>query len=182
MKKILGAILLIIGVIIIISAIGGGKDDEPTKVGDIGTSQSTGKGEDAGSEEKTVFGVGEQVNLNDVVVTLVDVSENEGDEILGPGDGNIFVLCEFEIENNSSKDIAVSSVMSFEAYVDDYSTTMSITATTSTNKNQLDGSVAAGKKMNGVIGYEVPEDWKTLEVNFTPEFWSEKDITFVYSK
>ena len=33
------------------------------------------------------------------------------------------------------------------------------------DKNQLDGTVAPGKKMNGVIGYEVPADWKELEKN-----------------
>ncbi len=182
---ILGTLLLVIGIIIIVSAIGGDKEDGPTKVGDLGSSHSKTAEDDIKSEkneEKTVFGVGEQVNLNDIVVTLVDVSENEGNEFLGPEDGNIFVLCEFEIENNSSKDITVSSMMSFESYVDDYSTIMSITATTSTNKNQLDGPVASGKKMNGVIGYEIPKDWKTLEIKFAPEFWSQKDITFVYSK
>ena len=47
------------------------------------------------------------------------------------------------------------------------------------NKNQLDGAVAAGKKFNGVIGYEVPTDWKELEVRFTPDFWSGKDIVFI---
>lgn len=47
------------------------------------------------------------------------------------------------------------------------------------DKNQLDGTVAPGKKMNGVIGYEVPADWKELEINFTPDFWSNKDISFV---
>ena len=46
------------------------------------------------------------------------------------------------------------------------------------DKNQLDGSVAAGKKMNGIIGYEVPADFNTLEVTFTPSFWSNHSITF----
>ena len=47
------------------------------------------------------------------------------------------------------------------------------------DKNQPDGTVAPGKKMNGVIGYEVPADWKELEIKFTPDFWSNKDISFV---
>lgn len=99
-----------------------------------------------------------------------------------PTDGNVFIVCEFEIENNSDTDIAVSSIMSFEAYVDDYSTSMNLSAMLSTNQKQLDGSVAAGKKMNGVIGYEVPSGWSTIEVKFTPDFWSGKDIAFTYSK
>ena len=47
------------------------------------------------------------------------------------------------------------------------------------NKNQLDGTVAPGKKFNGVIGYEVPANWEKLEVLFTPDFWSGKDITLI---
>ena len=72
--------------------------------------------------------------------------------------------------------------MSFEAYVDDYSANMDLSAMLVANKNQLDGSVAAGKKMNGVIGYQVDKDWKELEIRFTPSFWSGKDIIFTYAK
>ena len=134
------------------------------------------------TEEKTVFNVGETAALNDIHVTLVNVSENNGGNYMTPTDGNVFIVCEFEIENNSDTDIAVSSIMSFEAYVDDYSTSMNLSAMLSTNQKQLDGSVAAGKKMNGVIGYEVPSGWSTIEVKFTPDFWSGKDIAFTYSK
>ena len=96
-----------------------------------------------------------------------------------PDSGNVFLFCEFAIENKSSKDISISSIMSFEAYVDDYSTNMSMTGTLAADKGQMDGTVAAGKKMSGVIGYEVPADWKTLEIRFTPDFWSGNDITFI---
>lgn len=120
--------------------------------------------------------------LKDVAVTLVDVSESGGTDFLTPSDGNVFLICEFEIENGSKSDIAVSSIMSFEAYADDYATALSLTATTSSDKNQLDGTVAAGKKMNGVVGYEVPKDWTNFEIRFTPSVWSGKDIAFTINK
>ena len=47
-----------------------------------------------------------------------------------PADGNVLVGCEFEISNESDKDIDVSSVMSFEAYCDSYSVNQSITGLT----------------------------------------------------
>jgi hypothetical protein len=133
--------------------------------------------------EKTTFAVGETAELKDILVTLVKISESEGSDFNMPSDGKIFALCEFEIENNSNKDISVSSIMSFEAYIDGYSINQSIAALLEKgDKNQLDGSVAAGKKMNGVIGYELPVDWTELEINFTPNFWSGKDITFITTK
>lgn len=182
---VLGVILVIFGVLLIMAAIGGGENDEKKKVGDYNSTQRQDVKNDETSSaepEKTTFGVGEQVSLNDIIVTLNNVNESNGAQYMGPSDGKIFVLCEFEIENNSDKDIAVSSLMSFEAYVDGYSTGMNLTATVSSDKQQLDGSVAAGKKMNGVIGYEINASWKELEIRFTPDFWSGKDITFVYSK
>ncbi len=58
---------------------------------------------------------------------------------------------------------------------------MNLSAMLSTDKPQLDGTVAAGKKMNGVIGYEVDPGWTDIEIRFTPNFWSGKEIIFTAS-
>lgn len=188
---ILGLIVLFIGVLTILSAIGGSSDDtnEPkNQAPDVSASSAvqpvTSENQVSDSEEKQVdsYTVGDRAVLKDVAVTLVDVSESGGTDFLTPSDGNVFLICEFEIENGSKSDIAVSSIMSFEAYADDYATTLSLTSTTSSDKNQLDGTVAAGKKMNGVVGYEVPKDWTNFEIRFTPSVWSGKDITFTINK
>lgn len=134
-------------------------------------------------EKEDVFYVGETAVLKGVSVTLLSVTESTGSDYNKPTDGNVFVLCEFEIANDSDTEINVSSMMSFEAYCDDYTCTFSLGALMEKgNKNQLDGTVASGKKFNGVIGYEVPTDWKELEVRFTPDFWSGREIIFVASK
>ena len=180
---VLGVILVIFGILLISAAIGGGSDDgEPKKVVDSTPVQSQEDGNNSAEPEKNTFSVGEQVSLNDVVVTMNNVTESNGSQFNKPTDGNTFILCEFTIENNSEKDLAVSSLMCFEAYVDDYSTSMSLSALLESDKSQLDGTVAAGKKMNGIIGYEAPADWKEIEVRFTPDFWRGKDITFIHSK
>lgn len=174
---ILGTIVLIFGIFIIIGALTGGNESEPQKVGDsLSVTEETKQAEDK------VFSVGDVVSLNDINVTLVSVTENNGGNYMTPSDGKVFIVCEFEIENNSDKDIAVSSIMSFEAYIDDYSTTMNLSAMLSTEKSQLDGSVAAGKKMNGVIGYEADPDWTNIEIRFVPDFWTGKDIVFSAEK
>ena len=53
--------------------------------------------------EKTTFGVGEQVSLNDIVVTMNGVTESSGSDFNKPSEGNTFILCEFTIENNRKK-------------------------------------------------------------------------------
>ena len=80
------------------------------------------------------------------------------------------------------QDIADTLFGSVNAYVDDYSTNLSISATIATDKPQLDGAVAAGKKMTGVVGYEVPKNWEEIEIRFTPDFWSGNEIEFIANK
>lgn len=159
--------------------------NEPALVGDNGYTpvESISNNNSENSNKDVTFRVGQIAELNDVVVSMVNVSESAGSEYNTPTDGNVFVLCEFEIANNSNEEIAVSSMMSFEAYCDDYTCTFSLSALMEKgNKNQLDGTVAPGKKFNGVIGYELPSDWQVLEVHFTPDFWNDKDIIFIATK
>lgn len=177
-------VVVLLFLVVVISAIGG--DDEPKKVENAAPSQSVGDAgaqtDAAGNEQETknAFQVGETAELKGVRVTLVDVTESTGSAYNTPNDGNVFVLCEFEIENDSEEEITVSSIVSFDAYCDDYVCEYSLGALIEKgDKNQLDGTVAAGKKLNGVVGYEVPTDWKELEIAFTPDFWSGKDINFI---
>jgi hypothetical protein len=132
--------------------------------------------------EKTIFTIGESVELNNVIVTLIDVYEVFGNGVFSPSSGNVFVVCEFEIENKTSGDIAVSSLLSFEAYFDDYAANIDITAITLSGKTQLDATVAAGKKIRGVVAYQAPADWETVELQFSPSFWSYKKMIFTFSK
>ena len=187
-KKKSPALLIILGVIvfvILIAAIGSNGSSQSTQSNSTSSTSAasmaaTAKPTATPVPEKAGYGVGEAAESKGITVTLVSVTENSGSSYNKPADGNVFVLCEFEIENGSSSEIAVSSLASFEAYCDDYACNLSITALIEKgNKNQLDGSVAAGKKFNGVVGYEIPADWKELEIHFTPDFWSGKDIIFI---
>lgn len=129
--------------------------------------------------KESKFEVGEKVEFDNIIVTLVEVSENNGSTYNKPDDGNVYVLCEFEIENKSNSDITVSSALSFNAYCDGYVLGYSLNALIDKgNKNQLDGTVAAGKKIRGVVGYEIPVDWKELEIVYTPDLFGE-GITFI---
>lgn len=171
----------VLAVLLLILMIGGlgaavGEKDTPKKVEDADTQPTVGAEEQV---QQTEFFVGDTVSLNDIEVTFVSCTKSTGQQFFKPEDGNVFLTCEFLIDNKSSRDIAISSILCFEAYVDDFSTAMSFTGTSLSDKPQLDGTVAAGRKMSGVIAYEVPKNWEKLEVRFTPDFWSNRDITFI---
>lgn len=144
----------------------------------VGTNNSVAETPTTGGDK--VFKLGDAVELDGVVVSFTDVVKSTGSDFSKPADGKVFVLCEFEITNNSKEELSVSSILHFEAYCDDYACEYSFSALMAKgDKEQLDGSVAAGKKMKGVVGYEVPTDWKELEIQYTPNILTNDKIVFV---
>lgn len=134
------------------------------------------------ANEETKFRKGETAEMNDVRVTMTSCKLGKGSEYNKPDDGNAYLLVEFEIENNSDKELAISSMLSFEAYADDYSLDYSFGALMEAEGNQLDGTIASGKKMKGWIGWEVPEDFKTAEIHFTDNVWSSNKFVFLIER
>lgn len=184
----LKTILTVFLIIIVIGALGNALDanDNPKKVNPQSGSVSLDNEVVATTaEQPTVFTTGDTVEVKNVQITLTKFTESYGKDFTKPESGNVFAICEFEIVNNSSKDINISSIACFEAYCDDYSVNQSFTAIMApevSGKSQLDGSIASGKKMNGVIGFEIPADYKEFEINVTPDFWSSKEVSFIITK
>lgn len=187
--KVVLIVIAVIVVLIVIAAIAGGGEDTPSKVENTTTGEQQNTGDtsqedmDGSSDEQTKFGVGETAEMNDVQVTLLGYEESSGSEFNTPADGNVFVLVNFEIANNSDEELSVSSAMSFDAYADDYALNYSLSALMEkSDETQLDGTIAPGKKMNGYIGYEVPADWSTMEIHFVDSVWSNNKFIFEITK
>lgn len=177
-------VVLVVVVLMVIAALaGGGESNTPQKVESTSsTSQAASQSSEA-QPEQTVFTVGDTVELNGVKTTLLSAEEYPGKQYMMPTDGNVFLVCQFEIENDSSEEINVSSMVSFNAYCDDYSVSLSITGEMLEDSwKSLDGTVAPGKKINGVIAYEVPQDWQKMEISYTPSYWSGHDVQFEINK
>lgn len=178
-------IIIGIVVVLIIGVAAGGGDDEPKKVAETSTdakATSESAQEDQSEEKETVFRKGEVAELNNVQVTLTDYKESAGSEYNTPAEGNVFLMSEFEIANNTDKEIAISSALSFDAYADDYALEYSFAAIMEKEGNQLDGTVAPGKKLKGWIGWEVPADYQNVEIHFTDNVWSSDKFVFVIEK
>lgn len=137
------------------------------------------------STVKSTFTVGETADFNGIQIKLSSSVISCGDAaFVKPDNGNLYLGMIFDINNDSSTDINISSIVCFEAYCDDYSINSDILgyqAPEWDGLNQLDGSVASGKKMNGIIVYQVPEDFKEFEIRVKPSFWSGKEATFKFT-
>lgn len=179
--------IIIVIVALIIIGVASGDEDKPTKVSN-NTNEST---TDAASSEtntsetvaeETTFGVGDTAEYRGVKVTLNGVEESNGSQFNKPTDGNVFLLVNFTIENNTNSDLAISSMLCFDAYQDGYATNYSLTALLEKTGNQLDGTIAPGKKIQGYVGYEVPSTYKEFEINYRADVWDDTKFTFIYKK
>lgn len=166
-------------VIVIIGAIGSSGGDKDTPKETSSTKQHENKVETKKEEPKDEFyGIGEIAETKAIKATITDVEKSEGDQFNKPSDGNEFILININIENLSDNDIAISSVLSFNSYVDDESMNESISALMTKDKKSLDGTMAPGKKLSGTLGYEVPKGWKEIEIHFEPEVFRDNKIKF----
>lgn len=169
-----GGCLITIIIIVILGGIstylGDGNEDNPSTLTEKTNNLTP-------EEEKSVFGIGDTVEVDDgIEMTILSAGVYESDNMfLGPSDGKLFYKVDIEISNNSSKDTTISSMLSFEAYEDEYSIDETFT---SGIEDMLSGGVAAGKKIKGSLCYELNKNWKTLEIQYKPNVWLSKKIVF----
>ena len=174
---------IIIGAIVVLAIIGAvaGGSSQPKKVDGNGSSATSSNSASTSQEAETTFGIGDTADFSGVQIKLSSAILSRGSEYVKPDAGKLYLGLIIDITNGSSKDINISSIGNFEAYCDDYSLNQDIMgyqAPEWDGLNQLDGSVAAGKRMNGVIVYEVPESFAKFELSASPDFWSSKAVKF----
>ena len=129
---------------------------------------------------KPRYGINEEATMNNVSVKLNSFKTVEDSEKAKPADGNEFVLFDFTIKNNSAKVVNMSAMLYLSVYADGKVAPYNLLAQYSKgDKPSLDGDIQKGAELNGVVVYEVPKDWKMIEIHCTPKFWDSKDMIFV---
>jgi RNA polymerase subunit RPABC4/transcription elongation factor Spt4 len=173
-------LLAILVVIIIIVALGGDKDDTPPVITNPGeelvedispsaspdTSPSVSPAPDGeNGDSRTLTAAGQSVTTKNFTLTLEAVNKPKGEEFNEPAEGKEFVELVLVIENISEKDYTVSSMLMFDAYQDGYAVSESLSAHIASDTPTMDGALAEGKKLRGKLAYELPVDWKELEID-----------------
>ncbi len=86
-----------------------------------------------------------------------------------PSDGNSFVICEFQIRNNTDNAVFIDSNTCVVAYCDGEIALESESAEfTFKDMELLVGTIEPGQSIFGCVGYELPVDWKELELHYYP--------------
>lgn len=132
------------------------------------------------------YGPQEKAELDEVNIELINVMErSESSEMFELEEGYEYLLIEFEIENKSEEELAISTVMNFSTWCDDELCGISVLALAlgrSVGKPQLDCYLASGESISGVIGYEVPQDWERITVVYKHDIFGGENATFVVEK
>lgn len=124
----------------------------------------------------TINKIGDSIQSGNAIFTVNSVREIKGSELFKPKDGNIYYAVDVTVENKGDKSLIVSSIVMFKL-IDSESYSHNITIGPET-KGQLDGEVAAGRKLRGELAYELPKDIKGLELEIDPSMWSSGKVIF----
>jgi hypothetical protein len=167
-------LLLILIAVIVIVALGGDKDEPPPVITNPGDEQvetmspppsPDASPTDGKDNDRTITAAGQSISTKNFTLTLEAVNKPPGSDYNKPAEGKEFVELVLVIENISEKDASVSSLLMFDAYVDGYAVSESLSAQIASDIPTMDGALAAGKKLRGKLAYELPAGWKELEVD-----------------
>ncbi len=124
--------------------------------------------------------VGETVEAKSYRLTVEALNHVDSDNMFSvPDEGKEFIEVAVLIENTSDSEMHVSSLLDFDAYVDDFSINGDLSASVAAESESLDGTIAPGKKLKGSLCYQVPEDWKTLEIKANLGYSSRNQVTML---
>ncbi|HJD22584.1 MAG TPA: DUF5067 domain-containing protein [Firmicutes bacterium] len=137
----------------------------------------------AAPEGDTKASVGQTVTSDTWAISLTGAKVYE--EIAGeyltdkPEEGKVYLVLFFDVQNVSEED-DYFNYLNVESYVDGYSATQSLLTSDPDGYEWLTGDVAAGKKLQGYMAWEVDPEWKELEVSYKDDLWTgNKAATFV---
>lgn len=129
---------------------------------------------------KTTYSVGDTATAKSYKMTIESLNVVESDnQFAQPDKGNEFIEIVLLIENILGNELNVSSLMNFDAYVDGFAINEDLSAQVASGKDTMNGTLASGKKLKGVLCYQVPEDWNELEIAVDLGYSSKDEITLI---
>ena len=173
MKKFLYSFLILTCVFFVLA---GCNDVKPEKVGEAGGAPAESQRSDSGETEvKTeVYEIGDSVKAGNLIFTVNSTRTDKGGDIIKPGEGKIYYIVDVTVENTGDKSENVSSLLMFKLFDSDgynYSVTFG-----PETKGQIDGEIAAGRKLRGELVFEIPEDAMGLELEIDPTIFGSGKI------
>lgn len=113
------------------------------------------------------YALGEKAGYNGFEMVLNHVYQSKGTPLLNqPSSGRIFVIAEFTVTNKTDTERTLTAGEGFTGYFDNQNRSRSHAAETASGMEKLEGKMSPGRSIRGVIGFEAPEDWQEMEIEF----------------
>ena len=196
-------VIIALVALIVIGALSGGNDDSNSgtkKVGTVSdsatseanaqqasdaaensetadpTAPETEVEEEAPADVPTVYHVGDILMDGDMRIVYMSSGEYTSDnDFLQPKDGYKYIFLQFSFENTSTTTDNSISFYSFNGYADGYEADMFYGG-----DDDLSATLSAGPNTTGTVIFEVPVDSKDIEIEYEPNFFTQRKITFIY--
>lgn len=113
----------------------------------------------AGETEQQTFNVGDTIEIGTLMLTVNEITYPAGDQFNKPSAGNKYLVVDLTIENKGTSAAGISTLL--QMWVKDSTGqkfTMDLMATTAAKGATPDGELAAGEKVRGQVGFQVPEN------------------------
>lgn len=121
-----------------------------------------------------------QTGSNGVTITALGIRESSGSTSWNKApDGKVYVLVNFEVENNTGDDYYVNTLFCFTAYQDGKELDSMDFGVFAEQQGELAKELENGQKAVGELGWPVDKDWQELEIRFTPQLFGRETLTFV---
>ena len=131
--------------------------------------------------QKSSYGIGETAVCEKYNLTVESLNYLSSDNpFIQPDPDKKFIEVVLLIENTSDSELNVSSLLNFDAYLDDMAIDMDIMGQSASENGTMDGTVASGKKLRGSLCYQVPENWSKLEVNVNLDLFSKEEVVLLF--
>ena len=107
-------------------------------------------------------------------INSVRTSDGDGNIFKSPKNGKTFFLVDLTIENQGNSDVEVRSKIGFKLKDRDGKRQDSTLGATLAIKDAINGTIKAGGKMTGELGYEVSKEARTFDLTVIPDPLSSK--------
>lgn len=114
-----------------------------------------------------IYKIGDTIPIGDLTMIVNKLSFSNGNEIFKPDAGNKFAIVDVTFENKGSSSANLSTMLQM-SLKDNTSQAYSVdlSAESVSGGKTLDGELAAGEKLRGQVGFQVPNNAKGFQFVF----------------
>lgn len=111
----------------------------------------------------TTYNVGDVVSIGDLTITVNEVTFPGGDDFNRPEAGKKFLVVDLTIENKGAEPAMISTLLQMSLKDETgQKYDVDIMASVASGGASPDGEIAAGDKLRGQVGFQVPETATSL--------------------